>query len=110
MQLDDTLPGWVADTDIPRDLGGTLRITATPRRETGDTQHLVYPRASPLASAASAVPTRMIAIVDAAVVQADIATAAIAGVFSLDLKADEAAVHALAAGLGVAAGSLTLRR
>ena len=46
VRLDDTLPGWVADTDIPRDLGGTLRITATPRRETGDARHLVYHPAS----------------------------------------------------------------
>lgn len=106
VQLDDTLPGWVADTDIPRDLGGTLRITATPRRETGDTRHLVYHPASVAIGVGcerGADPDEVAGLVDAAVVQADIATAAIAGVFSLDLKADEAAVHALAAGLGVAA-------
>ena len=111
MRLDDTLPDWVADTDIPRDLGGTLRITATPRRETGVLGTLSITRqASPLASAASAVPTRMKWPVwstpqwcrpcrdrrDCRCV-------------SLDLKADEAAVHALAAGLGVAPGSLTPR-
>ena len=106
VRLDDTLPGWVADTDIPRELGGTLRITATPRRETGDARHLVYHPASVAIGVGcerGADPDELAGLVDAAVVQADIATAAIAGVFSLDLKADEAAVHALAAGLGVAA-------
>ena len=106
VRLDDTLPDWVADTDIPRDLGGTLRITATPRRETGDARHLVYHPASVAIGVGcerGADPDEVAGLVDAAVVQADIATAAIAGVFSLDLKADEAAVHALAAGLGVAA-------
>ncbi|CAN0592429.1 unnamed protein product, partial [Laminaria digitata] len=36
------LPPFLADGDIPRDLGGTLRISATPHRVAGDARHLVY--------------------------------------------------------------------
>ena len=76
VRLDDTLPDWVADTDIPRDLGGTLRITATPTRNAGDTRHLVYHPASVAIGVGcerGADPDEVAGLVDAAVVQADIA-------------------------------------
>ena len=106
VRLDDTLPGWVADTNIPRDLGGALRITATPRRETGDARHLVYHPASVAIGVGCERGTdlsELAGLVEAALAQADVATVAVAGVFSVDLKEDEVAVHALAAGLGVSA-------
>ena len=42
VRLDDSVPPFLADTDIPRDLGGILRITATSQSQPGDTRHLVY--------------------------------------------------------------------
>ncbi|MEO1471552.1 MAG: cobalamin biosynthesis protein, partial [Pseudomonadota bacterium] len=44
-------------------------------------------------------PDEMVALVQSSLAEAGLAAGAVAGVFSLDLKADEAAVHALAANL-----------
>jgi len=106
VRLDDTLPAFIADTDIPRDLGGALRITATPYRETGDGRYLIYHPASVAIGVGcerGTAPEELAELVDAALRDANIAPAAIAGVFSLDLKADEPAVHALADNVNVPA-------
>ncbi|MGB0632688.1 MAG: precorrin-3B C(17)-methyltransferase [Alphaproteobacteria bacterium] len=106
VRLDDTLPVFIAGTDIPRDLGGSLRISATPYRETGDARHLVYHPASVAIGVGcerGAAPDELADLVETALTNANIARAAIAGVFSLDLKADEPAVHALADALNVPA-------
>ena len=106
VRLDETLPPFFADTHIPRDLAGALRISATPYRNPGNAQHLVY---NPAVVAIGVGCERGIgldelqALVDEALTMANVAPAAIAGVFSLDLKADERAVHALAESLNVPA-------
>ena len=100
------LPSFLADGDIPRDLGGMLRISATPHRVSGDEQHLVYhPRsvAVGVGCERGTDPAELIALVKVALEEADIAAASVAGLYSLDLKADEPAVHAAAAALGVEA-------
>lgn len=100
------LPSFLADGDIPRDLGGTLRISATPHRIAGDEQHLVYhPRSVAIGVGCErgTDPAELIALVQATLEAGDIAAASVAGLYSLDLKADEAAVHAAAAALGVEA-------
>lgn len=106
VRLDDTIPAFVAGTDIPRDLGGALRISGTPYRQDGGARHLVYYPASVTIGVGcerGTAPAELSALVDDALAQANIAPAAIAGVFSLDLKADEVAVQALANNLGVPA-------
>lgn len=100
------LPPFLADADLPRDLGGTLRISATPHRVVGDAQHLVYhPKcvAVGVGCERGIDPAELIALVQTALESGDIAADAIAGIYSLDLKADEPAVHAVAAALGVEA-------
>ena len=108
------LPPFLADADIPRDLGGTLRISATPHRIEGDAGHLVYHPASVAVGVGcerGTDPAELIALVNSTLEAGDIASEAIAGIYSLDLKADEPAVHAAAAALGVEAwffGAATL--
>lgn len=100
------LPPFLADADLPRDLGGTLRISATPHRVAGDSQHLVYHPKSVAVGVGcerGTDPAELIALVQTALEAGDIAVDAIAGIYSLDLKSDEPAVHAVAAALGVEA-------
>lgn len=100
------LPSFLADADIPRDLGGTLRITATPYLVTGDARHLVYHPKSVAVGVGcerGTDPAELIALVRATLEAGDIASDAVAGLYSLDLKADEPAVHAAAGMLGVEA-------
>jgi len=82
------------------DAGGTVvRLTATTDPVTGDASHLVFhPQqfALGVGCARNCRPEEMAALVDRALLDANIAPGAVAGVFSLDLKADEPAVIALA--------------
>lgn len=55
-------------------------------------------------------PAALIVHVRAVLTEADLAPASVAGVFSIDVKADEPAVHALAADLGAPARFLSARR
>jgi cobalt-precorrin 5A hydrolase / precorrin-3B C17-methyltransferase len=106
VRLDASVPSFIADAGIARDLGGVLRITATPYVETGDARHLVYHPASVAVGVGcerGTAPEEVIQLVRSALADAKIAPAAIAGVYSLDLKADEPAMHAVAAALGVEA-------
>jgi cobalt-precorrin 5A hydrolase / precorrin-3B C17-methyltransferase len=100
----DALPAFLADADLPRDLGGTLRISATPHRIAGDARHLVYHPKSVAVGVGcerGTDPAELMALVRAALDGGDIARDAVAGLYSLDLKANEPAVHAAAAMLGV---------
>ena len=103
---DNTLPPFLADTELPRAPGGGLRIAATPYRTESGPARLVYHPASVAIGVGcerGTAPEELAGLVEAALTQANIAPAAVAGVFSLDLKADEVAVQALADGLGVPA-------
>ena len=106
VRLDDSVPPFLADTDIPRDLGGILRITATSQSQPGDARHLVYHAAKiaiGVGCERGADPAELNELVASALATGGIAPAAVAGLYSLDLKADEPAVHAAAAALGVEA-------
>lgn len=106
VRLDDSVPPFLADTDIPRDLGGILRITATSQSQPGDARHLVYHPAKiaiGVGCERGADPAELNELVASALAAGGIAPAAVAGLYSLDLKADEPAVHAAAAALGVEA-------
>lgn len=106
VRLDDSVPPFLADTDIPRDLGGILRITATSQSQPGDARHLVYHPAKiaiGIGCERGTDPAELNELVASALAAGGIAPAAVAGLYSLDLKADEPAVHAAAAALGVEA-------
>lgn len=86
--------------------GDGLGITVSPRRLAGGPHHLVYaPRVLALGVGCErGTPAEdVIALAEAVLERHDLASAAVAGVFSLDLKADEPAVHALATHFGVPA-------
>lgn len=106
VRLDDSVLPFLADTDIPRDLGGILRITATSQSQPGDARHLVYHPAKiaiGIGCERGTDPAELNELVASALAAGGIAPAAVAGLYSLDLKADEPAVHAAAAALGVEA-------
>ncbi len=89
---------------LPR--GGPLRVSVSPKRLEGGPRHLVYyPKTLTIGVGCErGTPAgELIALADETLARHDLAPASVAGVFSLDLKADEAAVHALANHLGVAA-------
>ena len=97
---------WLAGTGIRRDEAAALRLTATTRRRAGGTTELVYhpARLALGVGCERGCPAGdLIALAHTTLAEHDLAPAAIAAVVSLDLKADEAAVHALSADLGVPA-------
>ncbi len=100
------VPPWLAEAALPVDPAAGHRITTTVRAAAGDRRHLVYHPAA----LALGVGTERGADADAltatardALAAAGLAAAAVACVVSLDRKADEPAVHALAKELGVPA-------
>lgn len=100
------LPPFLADAALPVDAGGTRCIAVTTRAETADARRLVYhPKSVALGVGCErgAAPDEVLALVERTLAESGLARAAVAGVFSLDLKADEPAVHAAAAALGVPA-------
>ncbi|MDE2228752.1 MAG: precorrin-3B C(17)-methyltransferase [Alphaproteobacteria bacterium] len=97
---------WLAASQLPIDPTGALTIAITPRREPGGPTRLVYhPRvlAVGVGCERGAAPEEMLALAKAALADAEMAEAAVAGVYSLDLKADEPSIHVLAAAFGVPA-------
>ncbi len=86
--------------------GEALRITVTPRRLQGDPLHLVYHSRTLAIGVGCERGTdagELIALAEETLARHDLAPQAVAGVFSLDLKADEPAIHDLARHLGVPA-------
>ena len=97
---------WMFRSDLPFDEDGALEIRITERAEPGNASRLVYhPRTLTLGVGCErgCVAGELIDLVRGRLKGAGIAPQAVAGVFSLDLKADEPAVHALAEDLGVPA-------
>lgn len=91
---------------LPRSDNGALRITVTVGAADGGEDHLVYhPRrlAVGVGCERGADPAELIALVRDTLKDAGQAPESVAGVFSLDLKADEPAVHAVAEYLCVSA-------
>jgi len=97
---------WLTASDLPFDKSGDLEILITERAEPGSAERLVYqPRTLALGVGCErgCAAGELIVLVRARLQEAGLAPQALAGVFSLDIKADEAAVHALAENLGVPA-------
>jgi cobalt-precorrin 5A hydrolase/precorrin-3B C17-methyltransferase len=97
---------WLNESRLPFDAAGTLSIAVTPRIDAGGPTRLVYHRrtlAVGVGCERNTAPEELLALVRSALDQAGLAEAAIAGVYSLDLKSDEPAVQALAESLGVPA-------
>ncbi len=90
---------------LPQGDDTDLQITVTESNLTGGQDHLVYhPQtiAIGVGSARGCPPEELSALVSDAMQSASVAPGAVAGVFSIDVKADEGAVVALARELGVA--------
>ena len=97
---------WLAASDLPADDAGTLAILAGDARIEGSPSMLVYhPRrlALGIGCERGAAPEEVTALARTCLDKAGLAPGAVGGVFSIDLKADEPAVHALAESLGVPA-------
>ncbi len=103
VRLDGAAP-WLSALPQAPDAGLVLRTTE--RAEAGDAATLVYHPpvlALGVGCERGCPPEELRALVRDSLAEAGLAEAAVAGVFSLDLKADETAVQALAAGLAVPA-------
>jgi len=100
----DARAAWLADSDLPFADNAALTIRVGDNRDGGDARRLVYaPRwlAVGVGCERNAGPEEVVALVARALKAAGLAGEAVAGVFSIDLKMDEPAVHAAAAALGV---------
>jgi len=97
---------WLRESGLPFAEAGPLAIRVTERAVAGAPDHLVY---HPLRLALGVgcergvAPEALVALVEETLAGAGLAAGAVAGVFSIDLKADEPAVHALAERLSVPA-------
>lgn len=95
---------WLADSNLPLSADGRMVIEITHRAIDGSPDHLVYhPRciAIGVGCERNARPVELIRLVQATLAEHGIARDSIAGVYSLDLKADEPAMQELARWLGV---------
>jgi len=98
------VPGWLAG--LPQAPEGRLSVVETERKAAGGPQRLIYhPQrlALGVGCARGCPPEELQALVDQALDESGLAREAIAAVVSIDLKADEPAVLALADRLGVPA-------
>ena len=97
---------WLSTAALPLDDAGSLTIAVTEQRFAGTDRKLVYHPATlalGVGCERGADPEEVTALVRATLDHADLAEAAVAAVVSIDLKADEEAVLAAAASLGVPA-------
>ena len=97
---------WLADSRLPFDDAGELTIRVDDAAAGGAPDTLVYrPRRLTVGIGCErgAAPEEVADLAAACLATAGLAPDAVAGVFSIDLKADEPAVHAAAAALGVTA-------
>ena len=97
---------WLADSGLPRRDDAAVVLETTIERREGSDAHLVYHPARlalGVGCERGCAPEELRTLVRDSLAEAGLAEGAVAGVFSLDLKADEAAVLALARDLGVPA-------
>ena len=105
--------GWLRDSSLPWDEHGQIELLLTHRAVPGGPERLVYhPRVLALGVGAElgAPEEALQELVEAGLAANGLATAAVACVVSLDLKAAEPAVHAVADRLGVPARFLPAAR
>ena len=97
---------WLTESDLPFAEDGRLAITVTHAPAAGSVRELVYypaVLAVGVGCERGVDPDELVALVANTLAGANLAPEAVAGVFSLDLKSDEAAVHAVSDALGVPA-------
>jgi cobalt-precorrin 5A hydrolase/precorrin-3B C17-methyltransferase len=97
---------WLRASGLPQADDGTLRITIGDAPLAGDGRHLVYhPQtlALGLGCERGTEPEEVIGLITETLAAENLAAQSLAGVFSLDLKMDEAAIHLAAAHFDVAA-------
>jgi cobalt-precorrin 5A hydrolase / cobalt-factor III methyltransferase / precorrin-3B C17-methyltransferase len=103
VRLDGAAP-WLAESALPFAEDAALTIRVSDDCDPGDADRLVYnPQhlAVGIGCERNAEPEEVVALVVDALTEAGLAQGSVAGVFSIDLKMDEPAVHAAAAALGV---------
>jgi cobalt-precorrin 5A hydrolase/precorrin-3B C17-methyltransferase len=97
---------WLEASDLPFAEDGELTIAITEHRATGSARRLIYHPARlclGLGCERGAEPAQALDLARRTLAAHDLAEGAVAAVVSLDLKADEPAVHAVAEALGVPA-------
>jgi cobalt-precorrin 5A hydrolase/precorrin-3B C17-methyltransferase len=105
VRLEGAAP-WLAASGLPFAPEAELVIRVTEQAESGSEHRLVYhPAVLALGVGCErgAASEEVVDLVRRTLAAEGLAEAAVAGVYSIDLKADEPAVHAVAAALGVAA-------
>ena len=103
VRLDGTAP-WLSESDLPFADGGALDIVCTTKERRGGAQRLVYHPAQVAVGVGAergCATSEVVDLIRASLVQAGVSALAVAGLFSLDIKEDEAAFHAAADALGV---------
>lgn len=97
---------WLRDSRLPVADDGALTITVTDQSVAASVERLVYHPARLAVGVGcerGADPAELIDLVRRTLLDNGLAAGAVAGVFSIDVKADEGAVHAVADALGVSA-------
>jgi cobalt-precorrin 5A hydrolase/precorrin-3B C17-methyltransferase len=97
---------WLRDSDLPFAEDGELTIRVTERAAAGSARELVYHPAVlclGIGCERGAEPAALVALARRTLADNGLAEAAVAAVVSLDLKADEPALHGVAEAFGVAA-------
>jgi len=94
---------WLAASDLKRDDAADLKLTASVRRAAPASRTLTYhPERLALGVGCErdAAPEELNRLVEETLAETGLAPEAVAGIFSIDVKMDEAAVHALGGRLG----------
>lgn len=97
---------WIRDSDLPLADDGSLTIRVTEGNVSGSERELIFhPKVLTLGVGCerNADPEELLDLVQRTLAERDLATGAVGAVVSIDVKADEPAVHAVAAALGVPA-------
>jgi cobalt-precorrin 5A hydrolase/precorrin-3B C17-methyltransferase len=98
--------GWLADSKLPFSENGTVTLTITDTPHTAGPLELVYHPATlalGMGCERGCDPAEAIALAEKALGESGYARQSLAAIVSLDLKADEAAIQAVAAHFGVPA-------
>ena len=106
LTVDSGDPAWLTGADLPVNAQAATELLVTHRAVEGSPDRLVYHPpvlALGVGAEAGAPPEALSKLVDVALTEHGLARASVACIVSLDLKAAEPAVHALAAKLGVPA-------
>jgi len=112
VQLNSEAP-WLSDSNLPLATDGSLKITVSDKALSGDAQHLVFYKqnlALGVGCERGADASEVIALVTETLTQAKLSPRSLAGLFSIDLKMDEAALHEAAAYFDIPARFLDVER